>query len=80
MLTMPIIPVVRLLCLFITTAFKELCGFPLEENMTPYKRLRSLTSKVVARALTTKTKQDLINLCQNSTIAFSFLRIKKEDA
>ena len=32
-------------------AFKELCRFPSEQNMTQYKRIRNQTRKIVARVL-----------------------------
>ena len=60
-------------------AFKELCRFPSEENMTQYKRIRNQTRKIVARAMRMEANQELNNLYQNSNSVFYFLkRMKKE--
>ena len=60
------------------TAFKKLCRFPSQENMTQYKRLRNQTRKIVAIAIRMKANQELSNLYQNSNSVFYFLRRMKK--
>ena len=60
-------------------AFKELCRFSSEENMTQYKCIRNQTRKIVARAMRMEANQELNDLYQNFNGVFHFLRrmIKK---
>ena len=60
------------------TAFKELCRFPSEENMTQYKRIRNQTRKIVAKAMRMEANPELNNLYQNSNSFFYFLRRMKK--
>ena len=60
-------------------AFKGLCRFPSERNRTQYKRIRSQTRKIVARAMRMEANQELNNLYQNSNSVFYFLRRMKKE-
>ena len=60
-------------------AFKQLSGFPSEENKTQYKHLRNQTREIVARSMRMEANQELNDLYQNSNSVLYFLRrIKKE--
>ena len=51
--------------------FKELCGFPSEQNKTKYKYMKNQTRKTVARAMRMEANQKLNNLYQNSNSIFT---------